>query len=194
MEKATTIYLARHCPYANPKNVIPFRLPGFPLSQSGKECAQKLAEYFADKSIDQIFTSPLTRTQQTATIIGGKLHQKPIISDLINETRTPLQGMDKSLFEAQGGDALTHPEHIKKNGETAQQIFSRVKRLIDQVINKHPQTNTILVSHGDPIMLSSQGLLGKTLSGSIDPHYIPMGGVLKLSYQNKNWITKRIIY
>jgi phosphohistidine phosphatase SixA len=48
-----------------------------PLSDAGRRRAECLANTLADAHIEQIFTSDLQRTQQTAAPLAEKLHVKP---------------------------------------------------------------------------------------------------------------------
>ena len=49
-----------------------------PLSDAGHKRAECLANTLADAQIQQIFTSDLQRTQQTAAPLAEKLHLKPV--------------------------------------------------------------------------------------------------------------------
>jgi broad specificity phosphatase PhoE len=49
-----------------------------PLSEAGRRRADCLANTLADAQIQQIFTSDLQRTQQTAAPLAEKLHLKPV--------------------------------------------------------------------------------------------------------------------
>jgi len=92
----TTIYWARHGQYYNPKDVNPFRLPGFPLDNKGRQQSQKIANYLTKKQISVIYSSPILRCKQTANIIGKKLKIKSKFSSLILETNSPCQGSSKN--------------------------------------------------------------------------------------------------
>src|SRR3990167_8939674 len=66
----TYIYLVRHAAYENPKHIFHGRSPGFPLSAQGHEQAKRLASSMSHLPIHAIYTSPLTRTYQTAQAIA----------------------------------------------------------------------------------------------------------------------------
>ena len=70
--QARTVFLVRHAD----------KLSGAfdaPLSDQGLDRAKCLATTLADAHIDQIFTSDLQRTQQTAAPLASKLALKPIV-------------------------------------------------------------------------------------------------------------------
>ena len=58
-ERSTTIYLIRHAEKADSS-------ADTHLSESGKERAQKWAEYFATKGIAAVYATPYNRTRETA--------------------------------------------------------------------------------------------------------------------------------
>jgi broad specificity phosphatase PhoE len=64
------------------------------LSEAGHRRAECLAKTLADAHIQQIYTSDLRRTQQTAAPLAGQLHLKPVaiplskVDDLIEAIRS----------------------------------------------------------------------------------------------------------
>jgi phosphohistidine phosphatase SixA len=68
-----------------------------PLSEAGHRRAECLADTLADAQIQQIFTSDLQRTQQTAAPLAEKLHLKP--------TAIPLSKPDELIEAIRSGKA-----------------------------------------------------------------------------------------
>jgi phosphohistidine phosphatase SixA len=66
-----TIFLVRHADKVSDEM-------DSPLSERGRRRAECLANTLADAQIQQIFTSELQRTQQTAAPLAEKLHLKPV--------------------------------------------------------------------------------------------------------------------
>jgi broad specificity phosphatase PhoE len=66
-----TIYLVRHAHKVSEET-------DSPLSDAGRVRAKCLAKTLEDAQIQQIFTSDLQRTQQTAAPLAEKLHLKPV--------------------------------------------------------------------------------------------------------------------
>jgi phosphohistidine phosphatase SixA len=66
-----TIFLVRHADKVSDET-------DSPLSEQGRRRAECLANTLADAQIQQIFTSELQRTQQTAAPLAEKLHLKPV--------------------------------------------------------------------------------------------------------------------
>jgi broad specificity phosphatase PhoE len=82
-----TIYLVRHADKVSDETDAL-------LSDAGHRRAECLANTLADAHIDQIFTSDLQRTQQTAAPLAEKLHLKPVqiplskVDDLVQAIRS----------------------------------------------------------------------------------------------------------
>lgn len=180
----TTIYLVRHCEYENKQGIIPFRLPGFPLSRNGIECAKKLGQFFRDKNIVSIYTSPITRAKQTAEIIGKAVNIKSEKATEVIETKTPLQGMKLEDFNKKRVSKFLLKDHRAGGGESIRDVFERSKKLIDRIIKEHAGKSSIVVTHADSVMMLIHGL------GNGDPEkylsksrpYIPIGGIVKLEF------------
>jgi phosphohistidine phosphatase SixA len=70
-QNARTIYFVRHADKVSEDTDAP-------LSDAGRTRAQCLANMLADAQIEQIFTSDLQRTQQTAAPLAERMHLKPV--------------------------------------------------------------------------------------------------------------------
>src|SRR5579864_8283872 len=70
-QEARTIYLVRHADKVSEE-------ADSPLSDAGRARAKCLAKTLEDAQVQQIFTSDLQRTQQTAAPLAEILHLKPV--------------------------------------------------------------------------------------------------------------------
>jgi phosphohistidine phosphatase SixA len=70
-QQARTIYVVRHADKVSED-------ADAPLSEAGRARAKCLARTLEDAHVQQIFTSDLQRTQQTAAPLAEKLHLKPV--------------------------------------------------------------------------------------------------------------------
>lgn len=86
-QQARTIYLVRHADKVSDDTDAP-------LSEAGRVRASCLANTLQDANLQQIFTSELQRTQQTAAPLADKLRLKPTaiplsnVDDLIDAVRS----------------------------------------------------------------------------------------------------------
>jgi len=189
-----TIYFVRHGDYKNPDNIVPWRLPHFSLSDKGKKDINKDAEYFKNKNIEVIYSSPVLRAKQSAKILADKLNKKIIFSSLISEVFTPLQ--DKRLSYEEFNKKRIYPFltkfHIKNKGESINDIFLRVDKLIKKVLKKYKNKNIIFVYHGDPIMIYILRKRGIKISGKLEDfqnnNYIPKAGMIELNFSKSELI------
>jgi len=175
----TTLYLLRHGQYETHNGILPYRLPRFHLSQKGIIDVTTLAHKFSSRPIVAVYSSPLERTFETAIILAKPLGLTPIIDDRLLEVRSPAQGEKEGFVESKGGWGIYETEWYKEHGgETLDEIVSRMNEVIEEIRGRHEGKEVIVVSHGDPIMLTAayyQGIaLESSALGSIP--YIPMAG------------------
>ncbi len=173
----TVIYLVRHGAYENPQEILHLRSPGFPLSAEGKLQAEKLKNILADKPITTIFSSPLTRAQQTAQVIASA-HGLPVtIDERLIDVRSPLQGKPLSYAQKFEFNFYRH-DFIVAGGERLSEVFARMDSFIGEKIRENQGKRLVVVSHGDPIMAIKVKYLGGSLYSRrvLLPDYVPVAG------------------
>lgn len=126
------------------------------LTNIGKWQAHRLADYFSDKNIDKIITSPYFRTQQTARIIAENKNLKVITSNLIREVdygelsnfANPMKYANEKIREAWSNK----PQEAKfPNGESFNDIKKRTANFLDNI--KNNEGNILVISHRDIIRM-----------------------------------------
>lgn len=170
------IYFARHGEYLNPDDVQPFRLSGFPLTPAGIEQIKITAANLVDKKIRAIYNSPITRCVQTATIIGQSHHLYPNQKQALIEVLSPFAGYKNETVPK---DLYTSSIHLDGGGETSEAIFTRMNNFVEKLKQTSKNSNYLIVSHGDPMMIFLRKVLRKEI------RYIPMGGLVMLDYTQK---------
>lgn len=154
----TEVYLIRHGDVRNPWKKIYGRLPGFHLSEEGREQAKRLGQTLKARNVKPaaIYSSPLERAMETAQILGQELGvSKVVANDDILEIDIPsFQGLIKPIFTKAigvfvgGGDEFSDP-----NTEPVEKIIERVSRFLEQIKDKHKGEQVAVVSHGHPTRL-----------------------------------------
>ncbi|MBV8527711.1 MAG: histidine phosphatase family protein [Candidatus Dormibacteraeota bacterium] len=156
MPEPTRLYLARHCDVENPEHILYGHLPGFGLSSKGIEQANAMGRFFANTAVKQIYTSPLERATQTASIIDSYLDGVPV------ETTPDLIEAKFGLY-VQGVRPRDIPWRrplwwvhmvwpgLLPNDESVGAMAARVKRPLLRLLREHPTEGGICISHGDPI-------------------------------------------
>ncbi|MFE6775278.1 histidine phosphatase family protein [Streptomyces sp. NPDC057702] len=78
--ETTVVHLMRHGEVHNPEGVLYGRLPGYHLSDLGRQMADRVAEHLAGRDVTYVVASPLDRAQETATPIA-KAHGLDLAAD-----------------------------------------------------------------------------------------------------------------
>ena len=147
----------------NTERVLSGRTPGVPLTDKGITQAQQTAELLEHMNISAIYSSPIQRAKHTAEIVGKhnsidvKIDDRLIELDMGKFTGIPYD----EIFASHGNVFLKFYNgelEIAHNGvETFADVKKRVTSIVDEIIEKHPDQNVVLVTHMDPIkaMLSN---------------------------------------
>jgi probable phosphoglycerate mutase len=173
-QKTTRIYLIRH---GATQLSAEDRFAGavdVHLSDTGKFQAGRLAERLADDSITAVYSSPMTRTIQTATILAGP-HDLPLIHrDGLREIHHGhWEGMRRADVEAQFPDEYAAWEEdpftfAPLGGEAGVNVIARALPIIREIVVEHRGQNVIVVSHKATLRLIISSLLGFDTRGYRD--------------------------
>ena len=147
----------------NTERVLSGRTPGVPLTDKGITQAQQTAELLEHMNISAIYSSPIQRAKHTAEIVGEhnsidvQIDDRLIELDMGKFTGIPYD----EIFASHGNVFMKFYNgelEIAHNGvETFADVKKRVTSIVDEIIEKHPDQNVVLVTHMDPIkaMLSN---------------------------------------
>ena len=155
----TTLYLMRHGEVHNPAGILYGRMPGYYLSEVGKQQAQAAGRWLADEPLTAIYSSPMERAQQTAGIVAGyRPELSPATDKRIIEVSTPYEGQPTANLAAMGWDLYTgnQPPH-----EVPGTVLERVLDFFDFVVERHSGESLAAVAHGDILVfawLHAQGV------------------------------------
>lgn len=158
-EQETRISLVRHGRVHNPNTILYGRLPGFSLSETGREDAGQAARLLRNEPVAAIYSSPLRRAVETAHAIARFHSASQIqIQDLLIEVYTPFEGRPAAAADARGGDVYTGS---RKPFEQPRDVFRRANSFFLGVRKTHRGQHVAAVTHGDVIVfmaLWSRGL------------------------------------
>ena len=151
------IYAVRHAEsIANTMGIYQGQTYDTGLSDLGIKQATALAWAFEGKQIEQIISSPLKRTIQTANVVAKKLGLTiQAEKELIETNHGEWEGHGKSWIETNFPEILitwqTKPAMAKfPNGETFMQTIDRVGKYI---FHKSWDENTLLVTHDNIVRI-----------------------------------------
>ncbi|MGA2872197.1 MAG: histidine phosphatase family protein [Candidatus Dormibacteria bacterium] len=192
---ATTCYLARHCDVANPGRVMYGHLPNFPLSARGRQQADALGHYLSHTRIRAIYTSPLQRAQETASLLASELSPPPPIlvrPNLVEaEFGRYLQGTrqrDVVWRKPRWWLHMAWPGLVPGD-ESMSSMATRVGVAIQEGLRDHPGAAFLCVSHGDPIQAWWATTEGRW-PWALHRLQCAKGGMLELRYQGDQLVSK----
>lgn len=144
-----TIYLIRHGEVHNPQGIIYGHLPGYGLSEKGRQQLARAAGLLRERGpFAALYASPLQRAQESARILGEHLGLDLATEPLIAETG--VEGYQGKPFSA-----LPHPyiteEPLVPGIECAASIRARFLDWAGVMLARHPGGRILAVSHRDPI-------------------------------------------
>ena len=109
-------------------------------------------------AIKKVYVSPVIRTVETAQIVCQILGTEYVIDERLYETEMgQLAGMNYEEVTTKYGDVLARfysdfDPVLKRFGvETFDSVKHRIKNLLDDLLQKHKDSNVLIVTHLDPI-------------------------------------------
>ncbi len=163
----TVVHLMRHGEVHNPEKILYGRMPGYHLSDLGRQMADVVAETFASRDVTHVGASPLERAQETATPIAAA-HELPIVTDdRLIEAANYFQGLQFGV----GDGSLRHPRHWRhlRNPMTpswGEPYTEQVTRMLAAMASARDAARgheAVLVSHQLPIWTVRSFVEGRRL-------------------------------
>jgi broad specificity phosphatase PhoE len=162
----TRVYLIRH---GESEAAAEDRFAGeidVPLSERGREQARRLADRLAGDPIAAVYSSPLSRTMETARPIATRhgLEVTPRV-ELREISHGRWEGMPRSDVEARYPEELARWESdpytfAPEGGETGLAVTARALPALLAIVETHPGEHAVVVSHKATIRLLVCALLG----------------------------------
>ncbi|OGQ88001.1 MAG: hypothetical protein A2512_10310 [Deltaproteobacteria bacterium RIFOXYD12_FULL_56_24] len=166
----TTIYLIRHgLTAANKEDVFAGRTEE-PLHPDGAAQLAEVGERLAGCGISRIFSGPLTRTRQSALIIGELLAVPVEAEEALTEIYIPhWDGLSKAAIRTRFGPEyptwLENPAGFCLPGcETIAAVQKRAVAFLDALFLAYPGQNLLVVSHLIVVRALFLHALGRSLA------------------------------
>lgn len=133
------------------------------LTPRGKAKIKKQADFLKNKEIDLIFSSDLTRTQETAQIIAKKIKKPIVLKKALRELNFGIfNGLHPNVYHAYFQNPLERFSKKVPQGETLNQCLKRVFNFWKKINDRYHQKNILIISHGDPLWLLESKIKGLT--------------------------------
>ena len=162
----TRLYLVRHgATQLSAENRFAGAV-GVDLSDEGREQVKRLARRLADDRISAIYTSPLSRTRETAELLAAPHRLALRARDGLREighgrweglTRAEVEERFCDEYAAWEEDPFTF---APEGGESGLGVLSRALPVIREIVLAHPDETVLVVSHKATLRLLMSSLLG----------------------------------
>ena len=165
---ATIVHLVRHGEVHTPDRILYGRLPGYHLSERGRNMAYATAAELADHDVVRLVASPLQRAQETARPFAEKLGLDVVTDERIIEAGNDLEGLHikgvrSALCNPRRWPMLRKPAEPSW-GEPYTQIRDRMWEAIDDARTAARGHEAVLISHQLPIVMIQRDVQGLPLA------------------------------
>lgn len=166
MSSTTRLFLVRH---GATVSTAEDRFSGsldVPLSDEGREQAQRLALRLSSQVIGAVYASPLGRAVETASLLAKphrlEVHTRPELREISHgrwEQMTRHEVEERYPEEAAAWDDDPYT-FAPQGGETGLAVTARALPAVMEIVRAHPGEGVVVVSHKATIRLLLSSLLG----------------------------------
>ena len=160
----------RHGEVFNPERVLYGRLPGFKLSDLGRQMAEAAAADLVERArpVVRVVASPLQRTQESAAPIMAAFGLPLSLDERLIEPANRFEGKRMrgpggALRDPRNWPSLLNPARPSW-GEPFRSISNRMLAAIDDAFHSVDDGDVVLVSHQLPIWMVHRSLAGERLA------------------------------
>jgi broad specificity phosphatase PhoE len=151
----TTFFLIRHGSCSGLNQTLWGRTPGICLNEKGQLQAQRLADRFKNVKLNAIYSSPLERALQTATVIAHTMNLEVRRSEAVNE-------INFGEWTGKTFERLSNDEHWRRfnrhrsmttvpGGELFLEVQNRIVKELGALAEQHGKASIAIISHADVI-------------------------------------------
>ena len=186
MSDTTVVHLLRHGEVENPQGIIYGRLPGYHLSANGRHMAEAAADFFAERAVVALFSSPLERAQETARPVAERLGLPIVTDDRLIESWNHFEGLKFGV----GDGSLRHPEHWPHLtnpfrpswGEPYRDVAARMQSIMETAREAAIGQEAVCVTHQLPIWVTRRAAEGRRLWHNPALRECALGSVTSFTY------------
>jgi len=197
MSQYTVVNVVRHGEVDNPEKVLYGRLPGYRLSDLGRQMADRAAKVLSNHDITHVFASPLERAQETAEPTAAAFGLPIITDDRLIESENVFEGSRVGV----GDGVLRSPaawKHLYDPftpswGEPYRVVATRMRAAILDARAAARGHEAAVISHQLPIWISRLSAEGRPFLhdprrrecslGSITSFIFDDSGLVAVEYQ-----------
>jgi len=169
------LFAMRHGAVQNPADTVYSNLPGFPLSELGREQAREAGLFLSQYRLDVIITSGRERARETAQIVAetNPGNPKVIVDENLrdNDLGTYAAKIPFGDWNARRKDYWQKQLHGEGGMESPYSVQERVMRSWNKMLGDYPAANILFISHGSPLTILLESLESKDLRPSSEAGY-----------------------
>ncbi len=154
----TVVHLLRHGEVYNPTGILYGRMPGFSLSDLGRQMAQRVADTIADRDIVRVVASPLERAQQTAqplaTALGLPIETDPRVVESGNKFEGKTFGAGQAILKRPSSWVHLWNPWRPSWGEPYKEVVARMVAAVNDARRAAEGHEAVVVSHQLPIWMT----------------------------------------
>jgi broad specificity phosphatase PhoE len=186
MSDSTIVHLLRHGEVENPQHILYGRLPGFHLSANGRLMAGAAADYFAERPVAAVFSSPMERAAETAGPVAERLGLPVVTDERLIEAANRFEGLAFGV----GDGLLRHPAYWPclanpfrpSWGEPYRDVVTRMLAVMEAAREAAAGAEAVCVSHQLPIWATRRLAEGRPLWHNPATRQCALGSVTSFTY------------
>ena len=133
----------------------------YDLTELGRKQARRTADRLHALRVRAVYCSHLLRAHATAEAIANRLGFDPVITEDVAEYHFgEMSGATYAEIREKFGVTGNPAERIYPGEEGRDVFFARVTNAVFRIADEHPEEAVAIVSHGGPIALFCQHVLG----------------------------------
>jgi broad specificity phosphatase PhoE len=133
----------------------------FELTELGRRQAALTADRLHELGASALYTSHLMRAHETARTIGRRLGVEPVIVEDVSEYHFgEMSGQTYAEIRERFAAIANPAERIYPGEEGRESFWNRVTAALWDIAETHPEETVAVVSHGGPIAVFCQAVLG----------------------------------
>jgi len=163
--KQTLLFIRHGQTTWNVQHLLPGQLPGIPLTETGRQQAERLAEALKVLPITAVISSPLERARDTAAYLGRVCDLPVLLEESLQDTDIgPWAG--KNYSDLQKSDPLwkqfvRDPTQAPEGVESFVQVQQRVVAAVERWLKRAETGNyPAFVAHADVVKLLLASYIG----------------------------------
>lgn len=193
MIETTVVHLLRHGEVHNPSGVLYGRLPGYHLSENGRQMAETVAKAISGRDVVELWSSPMERAQETAAPAAEALGLAVRLDDRLIEAANVFEGLRLTGGVTVFRDPRNY-RHFRNPfapswGEPYMVVVARMKSAIDEVRDLARGHEAVLVSHQLPIWIMRLAAEGRRLWHDPRRRHCSLASLTSLTFEGDRLVS-----